>query len=1455
MVGDYINRQREREREDAINSDTSSWIAPFAAGIGTIGLGALLLRKRIAEGGELLSNIFGILGMPQGVKLGTDAAANAGRAEARGGTTGLRSILNSVYNVNRNRVQLGPIDLIDDLRNASDILGVTRTEEARDQIKARTIEYINREFATGGNNTGFFTQGLERVTIDKVLKDKDAFKTVLGDEAVGVIERAQQHGLVGNNNIIDKKIFFNPNTKEIIDFRRRNLVSKLERVTYETGGKTVTQFARVPRFDLFGQSTVFSGAIPSGRGIAVVGSTAQKTITKADGTEVLVNAGERLFIGGKTFGFKGGKLIELQSGVSLRRAGTPLQPIAASGSGTLRIDPSQNQGIFGGVLNFLENTLGIGPKFASRRSLFSRLITDPLARGRAVAKGDALIVRDFYQQKGSAQFLDSVIGAENPEVRFLSSRGIVTAVEGGGESVTIQDVKGVKRFGILFKNTFIDAATQELNVIKRESYEAYRAGKKVNLTGDDFVVKPKTGGYTIVGDTLSSRSHLAGLSDIRQGELTAAGFKTSTSRFKYYTAQKGTGLKDLAAYGLYRVNALASEFMGMGLRPDHRILPSLGRLAALPIVFEAARQTALYADYAIESVTGVSPIKAAASVYAKARVLQQKFRETTGLQQGFNALENYFPGSVDSEGAFAVRSIIAPGIAANAMLARGNFKGALGAAAFVFGLIGGIEPGQTSEDLEREYTGDKKVPYRKGALWGLGYTPLFGGRPEFYGQGWYAKLMSDYKDKSLYGSEDEYWKYHANVFGIPMPTPSNLFGVLNLLNPYRLEEKQYESRPYAVSRSGLYSVPIFGPVLGATIGEILKPTVYRQPDELPLLKSGLASKGITPSMTQSIGIGRMNATAFEADDPQSILNLVQRQANIASEPLGVYKFAMEFFGVKTRQDLGTELATSDVMGSFGASLYDANIGGFFGQTEFIRRFFLSDDYSQYRRAASINPIRNNMPTFLPGTYSETDPNYFVDFTMGDPYSKIKQGEMRLPGVGYEALNTLHSGKPGQYDAVDKFLILADVAPYSAAYKKYEKQVLSMELDENFQRKVDEAIQQRREVVGVDTRYKRYEQDIVDMNLGEFEKAAYAPIRKAYDFLTHDILAEIPVAGSKLFPFRDPYEQYRKLRVEGSTYASWDRPYEDIVRPMLYDVALEDPGTAAMKGAALGYLISGPMRFFSPLTALSAGAAGAQTFSATTIAVGAFGAAGLSASRIAAGYDEDMIPFHIQAEEQAIDYMDKINYIKGSIIKEAGGTAAQAGRTFVGATSERGYRSALPTSLDRRYFDYFKSQTGGYRTQIMGGLPGYMSEGIARIDRQDFNTTEEAQFETLDFIDNNMIPSSDWLGWRPEVSAKASTLRLVKDGINGVSENIHRYGFFESHEIDLKTRLADFNSQSIEYVQSPMHQTFDSFIKSQVASVANASYSVEQFSTPYRSKRNLRIIQNRDQEFLNQLRNR
>jgi hypothetical protein len=72
-----------------------------------------------------------------------------------------------------------------------------------------------------------------------------------------------------------------------------------------------------------------------------------------------------------------------------------------------------------------------------------------------------------------------------------------------------------------------------------------------------------------------------------------------------------------------------------------------------------------------------------------------------------------------------------------------------------------------------------------------------------------------------------------------------------------------------------------------------------------------------------------------------------------------------------------------------------------------------------------------MPTWLPG------PEYFLDFRHGDPYSKVMNGEYRLPGSGYESLNRLHPDMFGEYGAIDRFKILADVAPYSEQYKYYK----------------------------------------------------------------------------------------------------------------------------------------------------------------------------------------------------------------------------------------------------------------------------------------------------------------------------------------------------------------------------------------------------------------------------------
>lgn len=58
-------------------------------------------------------------------------------------------------------------------------------------------------------------------------------------------------------------------------------------------------------------------------------------------------------------------------------------------------------------------------------------------------------------------------------------------------------------------------------------------------------------------------------------------------------------------------------------------------------------------------------------------------------------------------------------------------------------------------------------------------------------------------------------------------------------------------------------------------------------------------------------------------------------------------------------------------------------------------------------------------------------------------TKITKGEMRLPGEGYESLNKLHPDFYGEYGAIDRFKILADVAPYSDQYRYYSSVVSRM----------------------------------------------------------------------------------------------------------------------------------------------------------------------------------------------------------------------------------------------------------------------------------------------------------------------------------------------------------------------------------------------------------------------------
>lgn len=129
------------------------------------------------------------------------------------------------------------------------------------------------------------------------------------------------------------------------------------------------------------------------------------------------------------------------------------------------------------------------------------------------------------------------------------------------------------------------------------------------------------------------------------------------------------------------------------------------------------------------------------------------------------------------------------------------------------------------------------------------------------------------------------------------------------------------------------------------------------------------------------------------------------------------------------------IANAGDIDSFTRQFWDAGVGGLGGETAEIGRRFLPE-FSRRRR---FNPLMNDA--------AEKYPWLPEKFYTGDLMTKIINGEARLPGAGYEAINQLHPDQFGSYGAIDRYKILADIAPNSPEYKYWKQIVKMMNSDE------------------------------------------------------------------------------------------------------------------------------------------------------------------------------------------------------------------------------------------------------------------------------------------------------------------------------------------------------------------------------------------------------------------------
>lgn len=386
---------------------------------------------------------------------------------------------------------------------------------------------------------------------------------------------------------------------------------------------------------------------------------------------------------------------------------------------------------------------------------------------------------------------------------------------------------------------------------------------------------------------------------------------------------------------------------------------------------------------------------------------------------------------------------------------------AIGLAAMLPFIPGMLGTRKTGSELRRIYAGEEDVPVRQGRWWEVGANPFSGSRITAWRPHSSVLYKSRALTKSLYGSEKEYWKHN------PLLHPFRY-----MKDPYWLERKHYEDRPYPVTSPAFSNVPLVGPLLAATIGKIVKPVVRMHEGEWDENNYNLYSTRLEPKGEQALGPAKPK-------EEYGLWHAAKQEIRTFAEFIGLPGFIMKssFNALYPDQNKGKDvfLQGSRQMDSLSRQYYERNLGagmfvspetenGLVGYSEPLRRFIQHEGFTP-----QVNEIQNTMPSWIPGD------DHLINFQKGDPYTKIDEGYARLPGAGYEALHPELEGlNPEDYPDITKLSILGDVAPYSRQYNRLrgvvEKQSRGdVELRARFEQIVEQVRETKDSTLQVDER--------------------------------------------------------------------------------------------------------------------------------------------------------------------------------------------------------------------------------------------------------------------------------------------------------------------------------------------------------------------------------------------------
>ncbi len=436
-------------------------------------------------------------------------------------------------------------------------------------------------------------------------------------------------------------------------------------------------------------------------------------------------------------------------------------------------------------------------------------------------------------------------------------------------------------------------------------------------------------------------------------------------------------------------------------------------------------------------------------------------------------------------------------------------------------LLAGLGTEKSYDELSAEYDGRKEVPIYKARWWEFGMTPWKGDSISYYRPNWYQRLLSGYKDKSLWGD--------GNISPLEK-------AYTDLTDPYYLEKKNYASRPYPITGPSGDGLGIFGPFYEWSIGRAIKPPVLMHQEAF-----GGGYPSSDPGMEPSMGLGGLPPQTPLS--PYGVENQIRQQYRSTYESMGLRGFMLSagvesFKGESELYPYSPILQSASDIDSSRRSFWDLNLGGGFGTTEFIRRFI------PRRNADSdlVNPITNQMPNWLPGE------DYFINFKMGDIYSRIPEGEYRLPGEGYAArYPELEGTNPKDYPLIHQYKILADVAMYSDEFRRARREVGGLNKEGNLSEKERAIFEETEEQVQAKKQKKEFRES-GDSFLAQYY-GSIADTAKANPL--EQLLPFSP--AHKFLPPAEAIQYYRES-IYGKEFKLWENPFQDFVKPALTTTA-------------------------------------------------------------------------------------------------------------------------------------------------------------------------------------------------------------------------------------------------------------------------------------------------------------